>query len=293
MSLERLENYLDKTEAVERYDKIKEENDRLKIQLGSIQNQLKKVQGEFSKYKALKVRLGGKDISLEAFERKIEEQTLKIYQEEIEKKSLERYKAEVPALAKRELDRVLKLPGSQRPKALNNLLGEKVNEKLDHILKTPFLWPPWFKQLKEQEVNTGIANGLTETFWGNVQVAINNAKHKEWPRFLDEYIQNTITPFCQQVVMNQLTNPNAVEKACDKCGTVMTVTLAPDHIAELIKRPYILVDCLNPQCKDFLRRHRIRITLGDVIIQLVGRPNRSAHQNLEREMVWGLSFPVT
>jgi len=274
MSLERLENYLDKTEAVERYDKIKEENNKLKIQLWSIQKQLKKVQGELSKYKALRARLGGKNISLEAFDRKIEEQTLKIYQKEIEKKSLEKFKAEAPTLAKRELDRVLKLPGSQRPKAINNLLEEKVNEKLDHTLATPFLWPPWFKQLKRQEVNTGIANGLNETFWGNVQAAINNAKQKEWPRFLNEYVQNTITPFCQQAVMNQLTNPNTIEKACDKCRTIMIVTLTPDDIAELIKRPYILVDCINPQCKDFLRRHRIRITLGDVIIHLVGRPNR-------------------
>lgn len=143
--------------------------------------------------------------------------------------------------------------------------GAEIQQRVDQILKTEDMWPNWFKQIADEQIQSGIKKSLNEAFSLKVQAAIHNAKTVEWPKFLEDYTRTRITPLCQQLIQKQLAKPITIQKACDKCGTVMTVSLSPFHIAELIRSPHIIVDCLNPGCRDLFLRHRLSITLGDVL----------------------------
>jgi hypothetical protein len=211
MTIDELSRLLDKTEALEKYKNTK--------------NEMLALRGELSKYKNLKIMFAGEEISLETFEKKVSEQTMKVY-------------------------------------------GEEIERKVEYALKTRSSWPPWFRLQVDNVIKDGIKKGLDEAFSLRVQAAIHNAKTVEWPIFLQEYTRTTITPICQQLIKNQLMQPITIQKACDKCGTVMAVSLSPFHIAELVKSPQILVDCLNPGCRDLFLKHRLSITLGDVLIAI-------------------------
>jgi len=156
--------------------------------------------------------------------------------------------------------------------------GEEINLKVDKTLKTQSAWPKWFKELVQNEIQSGIKKGLDQEFLTRVQVAISNAKQLEWPRFLEEYTMKVVTPLCRESAINFLKSPVTIEKPCDKCGIVVAFTLNPENMAGLIKNPFIVGCCLNPQCRDFIVRHRIRITLGDVIMHLAGKPLRPIDQ---------------
>ena len=144
----------------------------------------------------------------------------------------------------------------------------EIQQRVDQILKTEDLWPHWFKQIVDNQIQSGIKKGLNEAFSLKVQAAIHNAKMVEWPKFLEEYTRTRITSLCQQLIQNQLTKPITIQKACDKCGTISVVSLSPFHIAELIKSPHIIADCPNPECRDLFSKHRLPITLGDVLIAI-------------------------
>jgi len=47
---------------------------------------------------------------------------------------------------------------------------------------------------------------------------------------------------------------------CDKCGTSFQVKLTAKGIEDLIRTGNVIIECSNPNCVDFLSRHRIRVT---------------------------------
>jgi len=265
MSLEQLEDYLNKTEAVLTYDRIRKE----KVE---IQSRLAEVMEELSKYKTLVTLVDGEEISLETLRKKTKEHTLSVCHEEIERKAQEKFEAEAHNLARAELERNLKLSDSEMPKVLNDLLEKKVNERVNRILSMPSLWPAWFWSLQKQQIDLGINTGLNETFWANVNAAANKARLDEWPKALEKYVREKITPFCQQAILSQIVRPTVFEKTCDKCGTRNIWELSPEHITDLIALPYVLWDCQNPQCRDLFTKHKITVTLGDLIMKIVGDP---------------------
>jgi hypothetical protein len=211
MTMDELSRLLDKTEALEKYKDTK--------------NEMLALRGELSKYKNLKIMFAGEEISLETFEKKASEQTMKVY-------------------------------------------GEEIERKMEYTLRTRSLWPPWFEQQVDNVIKDGIKKGLDEAFSLKVQAAINNAKMAEWPIFLEEYTRTRITPVCQRLIQNHLVKAITIQKVCNKCGTVMTVSLTPSHIAELIKSPQLLIECPNPGCRDLFLKHKLPITLGDVLIHI-------------------------
>jgi len=267
MSLRELEDYLNKTEAVAKYDQVRKEKEE-------IQSQLTKVMEELSECKAVVVLLDGKrEISLETLREKIREHTLSVCHEEIERKAQEKFEAEASNLAKTELERNLRLSDSEMPKVLNDLLEKKVNERTNQILNTPSQWPAWFRSLQKLQIDQGINAGLNETYWANVRAAADKARLDEWPRVLEKYIREKITPFCRQTILSQIMKPTMFEKRCDKCGTNNTWELSPEYIADLIALPYVSWPCQNPQCRDFFTKHKVSVTLGDLIMHIVGNPS--------------------
>ena len=88
----------------------------------------------------------------------------------------------------------------------------------------------------------------------------------EWPRFLEEHI----TPICRSSVITQLQNmmcPSTLQ--CDKCGIDTTVSLTPDIIAKLMKKPKVGINCSNLNCRDWGMPHKIELTLGEVFHAIV------------------------
>jgi len=153
---------------------------------------------------------------------------------------------------------------------LRERLDSAAFKRRDELLSNRHSWPEWFKDRYRIEVQQGIQLGINEAF--NKRVEFNAEKRLqqliqvEWLRFVEE----NITPFCRTSLKSQLTNMvYTFNVTCEKCGTTRGVTLTPDNLAELIKKPSITVDCWNPRCWDFLWHHRIHITLGTIINLIV------------------------
>lgn len=242
-SLEKLVGLFDRSEAVTKYGKAVEEISALRTRLAaqerrhketvaSLQDILKRVQEEAARYKALKIEFDGEQVTLEEFERRMLEQTQKVY-------------------------------------------GEEIQRKVEAILRTEASWPQWFADSVARKVKTGIDGGLDALFQARVQAAITYAKRTEWPGFLEKYNRERLTPFCQSRLSDQLTRLASVTvtKACDRCQTIGAWNLTSDGIASLLTHPYILAECDNPRCTDFFGgRHRIRLSLAEVIEQIVCSP---------------------
>jgi len=273
IELDRLKKYLDKTEALTKYHDTKDQLKTMENKTITLQSRLRKVQDESSNYRNLKTRFAGKEITLEEFMKEQLEQTRKVYHEEIERKAKQKFEAMAPKLVNKELERTLKLPRSERSQVLNSIVDTKVNENVNHVLKTPSSWPLWFKQSVDNDIKEGIERGLDKIFWANV----NRAKQAEWPEFLEKYTWEKITPICQDLIKTHFINvlaDQSIVESCDKCEMVWDFSLSPENIALLFRRGYIEGACGNPQCVEWHRgRHKIRIPLADLITRFVGKPN--------------------
>jgi hypothetical protein len=219
VTFDELEQLLDKTEALVKYRDTKRE-------AVDLREQLKKSQEELSRYKNLKTMFAGEETSLEEFERRVEEQTLKVY-------------------------------------------GEKIEWKVNSVLKAQASWPTWFKQNVNDWIKAGVKNGLDEAFNARVNAAIQHAKTVEWPNSLDEYVQRMTSPFKEKILSEIIAKlPITITKQCDKCGADGMFTLdSTNQIAVLVKQPFTYLNCPNPQCRDILSRHKVGFSLGDVIIE--------------------------
>jgi hypothetical protein len=275
--LERLEEYLDKTEALMNYRRVVEEKTEFQEKIKALQIALSKTQGDLSEFQNLKTTLAGKEMTLKEFRRKIHEETRKEYGVEIERRARRKFEAEAPGLVEKELQRVLELPTSLRPRVLNQLLDKKVDERVNRILKAESAWPTWFKERVEGRVNAGVKRGLDEAFHASVRAAITRAKQTEWPMYITKYTRERITPFCKNLLIDQFVSQLAdkpLEVRCDRCGVNVAFSLTPDDVAHLFKGSPILVVCVNPHCVDglFSSRHKIRVGLGDVVMGFAGKP---------------------
>jgi len=277
--LKRLESLVSDLQALDKYDATVESVTKLKNQNSNMQQRLKRADAEISKYKNLKTKYAGQDINLEELNPIILKRIRDTKYEEIERKAQQKFKAEASNLTKKELNRLLTLPCTERPQVLNDLLERKVKENVNVILQTESSWPQEFTQQVEHKISAGISAGLTANHWANVNAAIAQVKRKEWPKYLDQYMHKTITPFCKRFLIEQFINACATQsiaKTCPKCGTVTSYALTQDQISFLFQGAALKGDCLNPQCMDgfliFKTRHQVQISLADVVAHFVGKP---------------------
>lgn len=266
MSLNELEEYLNKTEAVTQYEQTRKEKT-------TIDEQLKEAQDQLSKYRQLTVQLDGKETTIEKLLKTSEEHASRFCAEEIRRKAHEKFIAEKPTLVAEELERNLNLPINEMPKTLRDLLEKKIGEGIDQILVTPQHWPQWFQHQHQQYIDQSITEGLNQAFRRKVQEAIQKAKREEWPKFLESYVQERITPLVQSSLIDQILKPTLVRKTCDRCGTKCSWQFSSEHIAEVIRASRVGLDCQNPECRDWFRRHMVTVTLGDVVLSIVEPPS--------------------
>ena len=279
MIIKRFESLTHNLEALTKYNDTVIEGLKLKNQNRNLQHRLNKANEKISKYRNLKIKYAEKEISLDELNAIILKRTRATKYEEIERKAEKKFKTKVPELTKKELNRLLKLSITERPQVLNELLERKVDENVNVILKTESLWPPEFTQQVKNEISTGISTGLNANHWANLNAAIAQTKQNEWPKFLNQYMRETITPFCRKLLIDQFINACAtqpISKTCNKCGTVTFYNIRKENIHFLFQGVTVKGDCSNPQCIDglwkFKVRHRVQISLADVIAHFAGKP---------------------
>lgn len=279
MSLENLKEIMDKSEAVTNYPKVREENTEFEHKVKNLQHQNRRLRKENSKLKDLRVKFDGKEISLEKFEVERQDYTRKFYGDELERKARERFEAESQALALKELDRFLNLPREKRPQTLNSRLDIDVNTEVDQVLKTPSSWPQWFKQSIEGNIGKEVGNRLNDIYWANVQEGVRKAKEEEWNPYLDRYLREKITPFCNAILLGrfipQLTNQQ-IALTCKQCKTQWIIQLNREGITNLLEKGVTVFACSTPNCiEGIINRHptHIHFYLGDAISMLLGKPH--------------------
>ncbi len=274
MSLEKVSDSLDKMKAVAHYEKVVEERDMLVRQLEDdrerYRDELEQREKTITQLRSLRVKYSASNYTLEEFDMLVDDKFRKWKEEGMEEAVESRWEREAP----HRLMQMLRAELQAYPEGCLPQLRERLDsaalKRRDELLSNRHSWPEWFRDRYRIEVQQGIQLGINEAF--NTRVEFNAEKRLqqliqvEWPRFVEE----NITPFCRNSLKSQLTNMGyMLLLTCEKCGTAMEVTLTPDNLAELIKKPSLTVDCWNPRCRGFLWPHRIHITLGMVIELIV------------------------
>ena len=279
MSLNHLKEIVDKFEALTNYEAGKQKNTELEIKVRSLQDQLKKSQEEVSQLKSLKINFSGREISLEEFEGERQNYTRKFYDEEIEWKALAKFEAEKTNLTANEINRLLRLPKKDRPPLLSNLLNQEKNKEVNLILKTKDSWPLWFKQSIEENIRLEVKTRLNDIFWSNVQEGVIKAKEEDWEPYLDSYLQEKISPFCNSLLLGRfiylLTNQQ-IYLTCKKCKSSWIFKFTLLNITNLLETGETVFECGTQNCiEGIINRHQtyIHYSLGEAIAFLIGRPN--------------------
>jgi hypothetical protein len=220
-------------------------------------------------YEAHKIKYGNKKYSPKEFHALVLANVDEKVKADIEDKANETWEARAPELTISALKEELKkYPILCMPKT-RELIDSLIRTQRDIQLSNRNLWPPWFKQIYNSEVQRGIERGLDAEFHQRVedtsQGRLNALINFEWPRYINNANRFFRRSLSDQLMMLQ----SPITLICDRCGTHSKVRLSTKDIANLIKKPMIKFSCITEGCRDFLRPHGIPLTLVEVILQLV------------------------
>lgn len=272
MSLENLEDlgsWINKFEAISKYDNTKKKVLELTKKLENCNQQLKNVKDENVAFKSLKIKFADEEITLKEFNKIILKETQKTYRDKIKRRAKERFEAEAPSLTTAKLNQLLKLPPEKRPKTLDNLLTEERDLQVNQILKMPDAWPAWFKENTEKKISSEIQRRLDQIFLAKVREHVEEVKRVEWYPYLDKFTRDVITSRLQKSTMikfiQELSNL-LIHFNCPRCGGIIPVKLTADDIANLFNGKSVIGSCTMPQCKGLFLHTRDSFSLGDIIM---------------------------
>jgi len=85
-----------------------------------------------------------------------------------------------------------------------------------------------------------------------------------------------VEPKARELKAKIFTNPLKLLKgpwtiSCDKCATKQTVEFTPRGIESLLRYGFEVVECQNPNYKDFLWKHNIIFVLSNIISTFIHR----------------------
>jgi len=234
-----------------------EEAQKVGLEVNALKNRVRELE-------ELKATVEGKTL------REAEEAVLRAKDEEIKKRAEELFNTMKTKWAK-----------SEKPKeVLNESIKwlEHVIENLNkpgprHFLKqlADVNLPDKIEKLICSEVNRRLdAEFLRRVEEKSEQEALEKLellKSVEWPNWLRANVEPRVKELEGRI------NTNAVRLlkgpwniTCDKCGTLRSVELTPKEIEDLLGRKYLWIECINPNCMDFLRgRHKIRVSLSQLV----------------------------
>lgn len=273
--LEGLGSWINKFEAISKYDNTKKKVLELTKKLENCNQQLKNVKNENVAYKSLKIKFADEEITLKEFNEIILKETQKTYREDIKRRAKERFESEAPSLTTAKLTQLLKLPPEKRPKTLDSLLTEERDLQVNQILKMPDAWPAWFKENTENQISSEIQRRLDQIFWAKVLEHVEEVKRVEWYPYLDKFTRDVITSRLQKSTMikfiQELSNL-LIHFNCPRCGGTIPVKLAANDIANLFNGKSVIGSCTMPQCKGLILHTQYSYSLGDIIMVLTKTP---------------------
>lgn len=281
MSIENIKKYLHSVKALDNYDEVETEKNKLKL---TIQQERIFYRQEVADKDATISRLNKRNKYLEGIRRKyknndysLEEFDALVNQgidEETDRRItlgvLEKYQQQKPNLAISAIKNQLRLSENERIPELQNEINKKAEFETNHILNNEAQWPTFFYNKVNTQIQEGIKNGLNQTFWDSVnqqaQQEINKRVQVTWPTFLNTYF----TPRVKNIFTTELMKLTTIYQFnCSRCGIPIQAMITADTIAALLQLSYIQVPCPDPNCKGLINHHSTKISLGEVVYQII------------------------
>jgi len=280
MSIDNVERYLQELEAIKNYPQVKQDKERFSQKVEELEVSLDNTLKEVSSLKSSKANLDGAQMTLE--EARLD--FIRIQEVEVEKRAAGRfaklkaeYESKMPQLVYQKLRDILKQPGL--PKEIAKLIDTEAKKKADAILRDPDNWPPWFRELYEEEVEKKVSTGLNLEFNARVETAaITRTRQRlkeltttEWPTWCRTNVEPKIAALESKIdvgALQLLTGPWMV--TCDRCDTKFNVELNASGIEALLRDGQVRVECSNTACEDTgwfstRRRHTFMVSLHTLI----------------------------
>lgn len=207
--------------------------------------------------------------SIEEYDAQVQAGISEEIQKQIKRGVEKLWQTEKPVLILNAVKNELKLYPEKCLPETRSLVDNKANKARDILLRSEDSWPPWFVSLYNDKIQSNVKNGLDARFYTLVeeksQQETNRKVNIEWPN----YVRNYMTPRFQSLWRAELMKLTTVYRfSCDRCGLEMDLPLTADTLACLIQQPNLVVQCLNPNCRDLLWSHKIPINLGQVLYTL-------------------------
>ena len=279
MSIETAERYIQELEAIKNYPQVKRDKEKLSQKVEELKVSLDNTLKEVSSLKGSKANLDGAQMTLE--EARLD--FIRAQDAEVEKRAADRfeklkadYESKMPQLVYQRLRDILKQPGL--PKEIAKPIDTEAKKKADAILRDPDNWPPWFRELYEEEVEKKVSAGLNQEFNARVETAaITRARQRlkeltatEWPTWYRTNVEPQIAALESKIdvgALQLLTGPWMF--TCDRCGTKFNGELNASGIEELLREGLVRVECSNTACQDSgwfsRRRHTFTVSLHKLI----------------------------
>ena len=279
MSIETAERYIQELEAIKNYSQVKRDKAKLSQKVEELKVSLGNALKEVSFLKSAKANLDGAQMTLE--EARLD--FIRVQDAEVEKRATDRfgklkadYESKMPQLVYQRLRDILKQPGL--PKEIAKPIDTEAKKKADAILRDPDNWPPWFRELYEEEVEKKVSAGLNQEFNARVETAaITRARQRlkeltttEWPTWYQANVEPNIAALESKIdvgALQLLTGPWMF--TCDQCGTKTTAELTASGIEDLLRKGLVRVECSNTACQDSglfsKQRHTFTVSLHMLI----------------------------
>jgi len=95
---------------------------------------------------------------------------------------------------------------------------------------------------------------------------LNELVSREWPKWYEQHIAPKILELESKIKTSTLAILRGPWNIiCDKCGTRFQIQLTENGIEQLLRVGIVEAECINPNCRDFWGRHKIKISLRDLI----------------------------
>ena len=231
-----------------------EELQKTKLEIAALKNRVSELEN-------LKVTSEGKTLIeaekafLEAMEREVERRAYDLFNS----MKAEWASAEKPKEVFREAVELLKQIIEKRRKPVllpKELVDLSLPEKVEEVIRFEV----------ERRLDLEFQRRVEEESSRKASAKLRQKVEIEWPRWYKAIVK----PKARELEAKILTNTLKLLKgpwtiSCDKCATKQTVELTPEEIEILLRYGWVVVECQNPNRKDLLWKHKIKVVLSNMI----------------------------
>jgi hypothetical protein len=271
LSLEKIDRYMSEIEAVKNYEKILKERDLEKEKRLAADAQLAKERSD-------------RNLERQELEKKIEELgSLETLSEggktlgEIWNEFFKRQEAEIDKRAQERFEKnKAAWETGEKPKEIMQRAVRLLESALSTMSQAiPFTYyegdlsksqiPELIRKTLDAEVehrmDTEFQRSVNAEADRKAGVLFSQLKQREWPNFIKLHVEprsKALEYQIRQSVMATLAGGWTIP--CDKCLTEYKIRLSATQVAAVIGGHFDF-ECKNPACRDFLAKHKIRVTL--------------------------------